>query len=86
MGRSHTIEEAGQEMAARGIKNAVFVQCYNDCPEEIDWVYKQVSANLRSRAVKYILKGKERIIFPPYVRAFPKKIDFGAKGQDRHMN
>ena len=41
--RSHTIEEAGQEMAARGIKNAVFVQCYNDCPEEIDWVFKQAS-------------------------------------------
>ena len=52
--RSHTIEEAGQEMAARGIKNAVFVQCYNDCPEEIDWIYKQVSNCLRKRAVKYM--------------------------------
>jgi len=39
--RSHTIEEAGREMGGRGIKNAVFVQCYNDCPEEIDWVFKQ---------------------------------------------
>ena len=29
-------------MATQGIKNAVFVQCYNDCPEEVDWVYEQV--------------------------------------------
>ena len=70
MDRSHTIEEAGQEMAARGIKNAVFVQCYNDCPEEIDWVYKQVSATSRLRATKYILKGKERSIFSPYWQSF----------------
>ena len=52
--RSHTIEEAGQEMAGRGIKNAVFVQCYNDCPEEIEWVFKQASALSTPRAVKYI--------------------------------
>ena len=52
--RSHTIEEAGQEMAGRGIKNAVFVQCYNDCPEEIDWVFKQASAQTLPRAVMYM--------------------------------
>ena len=40
--RCHTIEEAASEMATQGIKNAVFVQCYNDCPEEVDWVYEQV--------------------------------------------
>jgi len=41
LNRSHTIEEAGSEMATQGIKHAVFVQCYNDCPEEVDWVYQQ---------------------------------------------
>ena len=49
-------------MGGRGIKNAVFVQCYNDCPEEIDWVFKQVSAILRPRAGKYILKGKKHML------------------------
>ena len=51
--RSHTIEEAGQEMAARGIKNAVFVQCYNDCPEEIDWVFKQASWGSRTKFLHF---------------------------------
>ena len=82
MDRSHTIEEAGQEMAARGIKNAVFVQCYNDCPEEIDWVYKQVSAKTKSCKVHFERKVKEVYSLPP--RALPKKIDFGAKGRDQH--
>jgi len=52
--RSHTIEEAGQEMAGRGIKNAVFVQCYNDCPEEIDWVFKQAE---KHRFLKGVVGG-----------------------------
>ena len=30
-------------MATQGVKNAVFVQYYNDCPEEVDWVYQQVA-------------------------------------------
>ena len=29
-------------MAPLGIQNAVFVQCYNDSPEEVDWVFEQV--------------------------------------------
>jgi L-fuconolactonase len=54
--RSHTVEEAGAEMATAGIKNAVFVQCYNDCPEEVDWVFQQVgglwSLSLPSRGLQ----------------------------------
>ena len=54
LNRSHTIEEAGQEMGKRGIKNAVFVQCYNDCPEEIDWVYKEAE---KHRFLKGVVGG-----------------------------
>ena len=32
------------EMTQSSIAGAVFVQCYSDCPEEIDWVYKQVES------------------------------------------
>jgi len=39
--RSHTIEEAESTLAQSGVKAGVFVQCYNDCPEEIDWVMEQ---------------------------------------------
>jgi len=39
--RSHTIEEAETTLASSGIKTGVFVQCYNDCPEEMDWVFSQ---------------------------------------------
>ena len=27
------------------VVGGVFVQCYSDCPEEIDWVYSQVAAH-----------------------------------------
>jgi len=39
--RTHTAQEAESSMATVGITEAVFVQCYNDSPEEIDWVLKQ---------------------------------------------
>jgi len=39
--RSHTIEEAETTMAQSGITSGVFVQCYNDCPEEMEWVFGQ---------------------------------------------
>merc|ERR1712013_22051 len=39
--RPHTIEEAETTLASSGIKTGVFVQCYNDCPEEMDWVFSQ---------------------------------------------
>ena len=29
----------------QGIQESVFVQVYHDCPEEIDWVYKQFQVN-----------------------------------------
>ena len=41
-------------MGKRGIKNAVFVQCYNDCPEEIDWVYSQAE---KHRFLKGVVGG-----------------------------
>ena len=31
------------------VVGGVFVQCYNDCPEEIDWVYNQ--ANERNKVL-----------------------------------
>ena len=34
-------------MAQSNVAGAVFVQCYSDCPEEIDWVYSQVKAQPR---------------------------------------
>jgi len=39
--RSHTIEEAASEMSVCGVETAVFVQCYDDSPEEVEWVYSQ---------------------------------------------
>jgi len=39
--RSHTVDEADNTLAQSGVKAGVFVQCYNDCPEEVDWVFKQ---------------------------------------------
>ena len=40
--RSHTVKEAVECMDSNNVGGAVFVQCYNDCPEEIDWIYQQV--------------------------------------------
>lgn len=39
--RNHTASEAVQTLNNAGIQESVFVQVYHDCPEEIDWVYKQ---------------------------------------------
>lgn len=52
--RSHTVEEAVTEMNVMGIKNAVFVQCYDDCPEEVDWVYKQAE---KQKFIKGVVGG-----------------------------
>ena len=49
LSRTHTVEEAMSEMSqCQGqaqVVGGVFVQCYSDCPEEIDWVYSQVAAH-----------------------------------------
>ena len=45
--RTHSIDEAMSEMAQSNVAGAVFVQCYSDCPEEIDWVYSQVETQPR---------------------------------------
>ncbi len=29
----------------QGVKEAVMVQCYNDCPEEVFWVLEQAKVN-----------------------------------------
>ena len=41
--RSHSLKEIENTMTESGaqVLGGVFVQCYNDCPEEIDWVYSQ---------------------------------------------
>ena len=41
--RSHSLKEIETTMADSGsqVVGGVFVQCYNDCPEEIEWVYSQ---------------------------------------------
>jgi metal-dependent hydrolase (beta-lactamase superfamily II) len=28
-------------LAQSGVRTGVFVHCYNDCPEEMDWVFKE---------------------------------------------
>ena len=37
--RNILLDEAQQEAAKCGVKNLVFVQCLQDCPEESWWVY-----------------------------------------------
>jgi len=39
--RTHPLKEAEEEMKSNGIMDAFFVQCYNDCPEESEWVAAQ---------------------------------------------
>ncbi|XP_023326273.1 uncharacterized protein LOC111699773 [Eurytemora carolleeae] len=39
--RTHSAEEAEKTLTAANIHEGVFVQCYNNCPEEIDWVFNQ---------------------------------------------
>jgi len=48
--RTHTLREAEVEMNSCGIKDAFFVQCYNDCPEETELVAEQAPHH-------HILKG-----------------------------
>ena len=43
--RTHTVEEAMSEMSQAKVAGGVFVQCYSDCPEEVDWVFSQVAAH-----------------------------------------
>ena len=38
--RSHTVAEVEEAMASSGVQGGVFVQCYNDCPEVLQQVYK----------------------------------------------
>lgn len=38
--RDHTQEEAKEMANKNGVKKAVFVMCYDDCPEEALWVYE----------------------------------------------
>lgn len=41
--RNHSLQEIDKTMQESGsqVLGGVFVQCYNDCPEEIEWVYSQ---------------------------------------------
>jgi len=39
--RTHTASEAEESLKSAGISEAVFVQCYNDCPEEIEFVLNE---------------------------------------------
>ena len=41
--RSHSLQEIEKAMEESGsqVLGGVFVQCYNDCPKEIEWVYGQ---------------------------------------------
>lgn len=39
--RTHLAAEAEDVMETAGVKEAVMVQCYNDCPEEVYWVMEQ---------------------------------------------
>jgi len=43
IGRSHSLQELEKTVQECGsqVLGGVFVQCYNDCPEEIEWVYSQ---------------------------------------------
>ena len=43
--RTHSIDEAVSEMTQSNVGGAVFVQCYSDCPEEVEWVYSQAAAH-----------------------------------------
>ena len=45
LARTHTVEEAMSEMSQAKVVGGVFVQCYSDCPEEVDWVVSQVAAH-----------------------------------------
>jgi len=39
--RNHLADEAETALASAEVHEGVFVQCYNDCPEELDWVHSQ---------------------------------------------
>ena len=39
--RNHTLDEAVACMKSNNVVGSVFVQCYNDCPEETEWVLEQ---------------------------------------------
>ena len=39
--RNHTLDEAVSCMKSNNVVGSVFVQCYNDCPEETEWVLEQ---------------------------------------------
>jgi hypothetical protein len=39
----------------QGVKEAVMVQCYNDCPEEVFWVLEQAKVN-RVSAFSFLKK------------------------------
>jgi len=41
--RTHTLKEVEIELRSCGIEDAFFVQCYNDCPEESEWVAEQAA-------------------------------------------
>jgi len=49
--RNHLIEEAESVMDCCGVKNAVFVQCYNDSEEEIEWVVKEAADHKFLKAI-----------------------------------
>jgi len=39
--RNHTVNEAEECMKGSNVAGAVFVQCYKDCPQEVDWILQQ---------------------------------------------
>ena len=54
--RDVTVEEAEREAEGAGVREAVFVACYNDCPEEVRWVLHQ-AAGLPTSFLKGVMGG-----------------------------